>query len=108
MDPRQRPHARNPPARADDHPPVDLLAQDCVGATDVARTFRRDGRRLETVSAFAQRGGGIHDDLVPGLSTPLEGEVEVAPIDLETDAVRLEQPDGLPQQLLASLVAVKD
>src|SRR3984893_4960269 len=35
----QRPDAGNAPPRAHDHPPVDLLAQDGVGAAHVAGSF---------------------------------------------------------------------
>ena len=105
--PGERAHSRDPAARADDHLPVDLLAQDRVRAPDVAGSLGGYGRRLQAVPVFAKRAGGIQDDLVPGFAAPLEGEVEVEPFDLEADDVRVEQPDGLPQQLLPRLVAVK-
>jgi len=107
VDPRQRPHPGYAPPGPHDDPPVDLLAKDRVGAAHVARPFRRDRRRLQAESGLTQCFGGVDDDLVSGLPSPLEREVEVAPLHLKPEHIGLEQAEGLVEQLLAGLVAVQ-
>jgi len=108
VDPSQGPDARDPAARPDDHPAVDLFAQDGIGAADVARAFGRDRGRLEPVAGLLESGSGIEDHLIAGLAPALQREVEVAPVDCEADYVRLEQAYGLHEELFAGLVAVED
>jgi len=107
VDARERPHAWDPPAGAHDHASVDLLPQDRVGAADVARPDGSDGRRLQAESRLSQCVGGVLDHLISGLSTPLERQVEVLSLDLETEHVRLEQAERFSEELLAGLVAVE-
>jgi hypothetical protein len=106
--PSQRPDARDAPARADDDPAVDLLAEDGVGAADVGGAFGSDRRGLDPKPALPQCRGRLFDDLVPGLPAPDQGEVEVAAVDVEPDDRPVQEPQGLVQQLLAGLVSVED
>ena len=61
-------HARDPPAGADDHLAVDLLAQDPVRGADVVLALGRDRRRLEPEAGLAHGARGLVDDLVAGLA----------------------------------------
>jgi len=96
------------PACPDDDPAVDLLAQDRVGAADVAGALGGDGGRFDPEPALAERGRRVQDDLVPGRPAVLQGEVEVALLDRETQDVSLEDAERLFQQLLTRLVAVQN
>src|SRR5438445_757633 len=100
-------YARDAPAGADDDPPVDLLAQDCVGAADVAGALGRDRGRLDPVPELSQRVGGVEHDLVARSAPLCEGEVEVAGLDVEGENRRVKEPERLAEQLLAGLVAVQ-
>ena len=67
--------ARDPPAGADDHLAVELLAQDPVGAAHVVLALGRDGGRLQAQPRLADGGGRLLDDLRSrsGAATPARG-----------------------------------
>ena len=100
-------HAGDPPPGADDHPAVDRLAQDLVRAPDVVGALGRDGGGLDAVTGLAHRPRGRQHDLVPGPAAILQGQVVV--LELERDAAdgRVQNPEGLFQQLLARLVPLE-
>ena len=108
MDAGQWPDPGYPPARAHDHPAVDRLPQDGIGAAHVGRALGRDGGRLDPEATLPEGGGRLVHDLVAGLATVRQGQVEVALGDLEADDILRQQSPGLEQQLLAGLVAVED
>ena len=105
--PRDRIHAGDPPAGADDHPAVDRLAQDLVRAADVVGALGRDRGGLDAVAGLAHRARGRQHDLVPGPAAILQREVVV--LELERDAAdgRVEHPQRLLEQLLARLVPLE-
>ena len=108
VDAGNRPHAGDAAAGAHDHPAVDLLAQDRVGAADVAGTLGGDGRGLDAKPELAERGRGVEHALVTGLPPLLQREVEVPGFDLDPQHDRVEEAERLPEQLHAGLVAVED
>ena len=101
-------HARDPPAGADDHLAVDLLAEDPVRRADVVLALGRDGRRLQPEAGLAHRARRLVDDLVARLTPLLEPEVEVLELERHAEQFRVEHPHGLLEQFLAGLVALED
>ena len=83
---------------------ADLLAQDPVGAPDVAGGLRRHRRRLQPEPGFADRRGRLVDDAVFGRAPGLERQVEPRELELEPDHVGGEDAQRLLEQLLAGLV----
>ena len=107
-DRRRRGHAGDAPARPHDDRSADALAQDAVGAADVARRLRGDGGRLEPQARLAHGGRGLADDLV-GRGPPVpEGQVEPHQLEIEPEHAGVEHPQRLVEQLLPGLVAVAD
>ena len=100
--------AGDPPAGADDHLAVDLLAQDAVRRADVVVALGRDRRGLDPEAGLAHRGGGLGDDAVVGLAPVLEREVVALELELEAADVGVEHAQRLLEQLLAGLVALED
>ena len=100
--------ARDPPAGADDHLAVDLLAQDPVRGADVVLALGRDRRGLQPEAGLAHRPRGLVDDLVARLAPLLEREVVVVELELDPEQLGVEHPHGLLEQLLAGLVALED
>ena len=103
----QRADARDAAAGAHDDAAVDLLAEDCVRAADVAGALRRDRGCLDAEATLAQGGRRLVHHLVARLAAVGQGEVEIALHHLEADHVALEQAACLEEQLLAGLVAVQ-
>ena len=108
MDTGQWPDPWYPPAGAHDHPAVDRLPQDGVGAAHVGRALWCDGGRLDPEATLPEGGGRLVHDLVAGLAAVGQRQVEVALGDLEADDILRQQPPGVQQQLLTGLVAVED
>src|SRR4051794_41395636 len=61
---RDRVDARDTPAGTDDDGPADPLADDPVGASDVAGALRRDRRRLQAEAGLPHRRRGLVADAV--------------------------------------------
>ena len=78
----------NAPSRADDDLAADLLPQDPVRRSDVARALGRDRRRLEPESALADRLRGLVHDRVLRRAAILEREVVARKRELRADDVR--------------------
>ena len=100
--------ARDPPAHAHDDLAVDLLAQDPVRGADVVLALGRDRRGLQPEARLAHRARGLVDDLVAGLAPLLQREVVRVELELHAEDRRVQDPDGLLEQLLAGLVALED
>ena len=96
------------PTGPDDDRPADALAQDAVGAPDVAGRLRGDGGRLEPQARLAHGGRGLADHGVGRGTAVLEREVEPHQLEVEPEHVGVEDPQRLVEQLLAGLVAVAD
>src|ERR671924_88869 len=104
----ERDDAGDAASRADDDFAADLLPEDAVRRADVAGSFGRDRRRLQTEPALADRGRRLHDDFVLRRPPRLEREVEALELEVEPDHVRREDAERLVEQLLARLVALED
>ena len=96
-----------PAPRAHDHLPVDRLAQDPVRAADVVGALGRDRRRLQAQPVSRIALGRLGADLVVGLATVLQREVEALDLDLDPEHSGIEHPQRLLEQLLPRLVAVE-
>jgi hypothetical protein len=87
---------------------ADLLAEDAVGAADVAGALRRDRRCLEAEAVLADGPRRLVHDLVLGRPPGLERQVVAGQVELEADDVRSNGPKGLLEQLLPGVVAFQD
>src|SRR5205814_4729836 len=107
VDAGQRADARDAPAGAHDDPTVDLLAQNRVGAADVAGALGRDGRRFDAEAELAEALGGVEHALVASAAALLEREVVVVGLDLEAEHLAVEEAQSLAEQLFPGLVAMQ-
>ena len=98
----------DPPARADDHGPVDALADQAVGAADVVLALRGYRRRLQPQAGLLHRGRRFGADLVFGGAPLLQREVEAIELDLEAEDIRVEDGERRLEQLLTGLISLED
>jgi hypothetical protein len=99
--------AGDAPPGADDHVAADLLAEDAVRAADIAGALGSDRGRLEAKPVFADRAGGLVDDLVLGRAPCLERQVVARQLELEPDHVGRENAERLLEELLPGVVALE-
>src|SRR3954454_8589298 len=100
-------HAGDAPPRPQDHRPVDRLADDPVGATDVVGALRRNGRRLQPQAGAAHLIRRLLADRVSGPAPVLQREIKSDELDLETENAWIQHSQRLPQELLAGLIALQ-
>src|SRR5438445_2815719 len=77
--------ARYPPARADDHFPADLLAEDAIRRTHVPASLGCDRRGLQPEPVLANRGRRLVHDRVVRSAPALERKVETRELELHPD-----------------------
>ena len=98
VDAADRPNAGDAPPGAQDDLAVDGLAQDGVGAADVARALGRDGGGLQAVAVPADRLGGLEDHGVPRAPAILERQVVPLDADGQPDDGRVEDAERLLEE----------
>ncbi len=108
VDAGDRRHSGQPPAGADDHLAVDLLAQDPVRAAHVLGALGGDRRRLQAEPRLRERPRGLVHDAVLRGPPVLQREVEAAQLQRQPDHLRVNHVQRLLEQLLAGLVALED
>src|SRR5690606_6195323 len=98
------PHMRDaPPGAQNDLRPYHL-AQQGVGAADIAGRFGRDGRRLDAEAGFSNAVGRLAHDLVLRGAAVLKRKVIPLEAEITAGNRRVEHAQGFLKQLLPGLV----
>ncbi len=108
MNARDRTHAGQAAAGADDHLAVEFAAQDRVGRTDVALGLGRYRSGLDPKAGEFHGGGRFVHDRVGGRAPVLQREVVMAELERHADHVGVEHAQRLEEQFLSGLVSVED
>ena len=103
-----RRHPRDAPAGPHDDGTTYALAQNPIGAADIAGRLGRDGGGFEAEARLAHGHGSVTHDIVCGRPPVGERQVEMDELQVESEDSGIEHPQGLLEQLLSRLVPVAD